>query len=166
MRKVMTILALAGAGVALVATGCGGDDDDDTTAATTATTTAAAGEPLSKQEFIAEADTICSQGDREINQAANETFGGGQEPSQEEQEQFVTDTVLPNIQGQIDGIRALTPPEGDEDQVTAIVDAAQSGIDEVEQDPSAFTQQGGGSDPFAEANRLAQDYGLTACGGG
>jgi hypothetical protein len=159
-------LAPRHAGVtALVAAGCGGDDDDDTTAATTGETAVAGGEPPSKEEFIVEADAICKQGDREINQAGRETFGEEQ-PSQEEQEQFVTATVLPNIQGQLDGIRALTPPEGDEDEVAAILEAAQTAVDEAEQDPSALTQAGGGSDPFAEANRLAQDYGLTNCGGG
>jgi hypothetical protein len=86
-------LAPRHAGVtALVAAGCGGDDDDDTTAATTGETAVAGGEPPSKEEFIAEADAICKQGDREINQAGRETFGEEQ-PSQEEQEQFVTATV-------------------------------------------------------------------------
>jgi hypothetical protein len=169
MRKALMLLIVASLGCALAAAGCGGDDDDDdTTAATTATTEATGGpgdEPLSKEEFIKAADGICRQGDQEINREAGRTFGN-ERPSQQAQEDFVTDTVLPNIQAQVDGIRALTPPEGDEDQVTAILDAAQRAIDETEDDPSALTQEGGGSDPFAEANRLAQDYGLTACGGG
>jgi ABC-type glycerol-3-phosphate transport system substrate-binding protein len=78
MRKALTLLAIASLGGALVAAGCGGDDDDDTTsAATTATTGAtgtAGGEPLSKQEFASEADAICKQGDKEINQEAHDAF--------------------------------------------------------------------------------------------
>jgi hypothetical protein len=169
MRTKLGVLMLAVVAVALVAAGCGGDDDDDggtTTATTGATgaTGAAGGEPLTKEAFITAADGVCRQGDQQINKEARKVFGGGQEPSQQDQEQFVTDTVLPNIQSQIDGIRALTPPEGDEDEVNAILDAAQQGIDEGEQDPSSFTQ--GGGNPFSEANKLAKDYGLTACGGG
>jgi hypothetical protein len=159
MRKTLMVLAAIGAVAAFVATGCGGDDDDDgTTAATTGE-----GEALSKEAFVTAADGVCRQGDQQIEQEAEQQFGGGGEPSAKEQEQFFADTVLPNIQNQIDGIRALTPPEGDEEQVTAILDAAQDAIDESEQDPSVVT---GGDDPFAEANQLAAEYGLTDCGGG
>ena len=166
MWKALMLFVVAGMSVSLVAAGCGGDDDDDTTAATTATTGetgAAGGEPLSKQEFITEADRICAQGDKEINRAAGEVFQQGQQPSPEEQEQFISDTVLPNTQAQIDGIGALTPPEGDEEGVSAILDAAQEAIDRGEEDPSALVQEGG-EDPFAEATRLAGQYGLEKCG--
>jgi hypothetical protein len=165
MRKALMVLVVAGIGAALVAAGCGGDDDATSAATTTGATGSGGGEPLSKQEFISEADAICKQGDKEIAEAGREQFGNERQPSEEEQEQFVTDTVIPNIQNQVDSIRSLTPPEGDEDQVTAILDAAQEGIAKGVQDPSSFTV-GAGEDPFAEANRLAQDYGLTACGGG
>jgi hypothetical protein len=162
MRKTLMVLVAVGVGAALVAAGCGGNDDDDTSA-TTATTGAAGDEPLSKEQFILSADQICARGDQEIEKAAGEVFQQGQQPSREEQEQFITDTVLPNVQQQIDGIRALPAPEGDEDQVTAILDAAQEAIDTGEADPAALTGQGA-DDPFAEANKLAEDYGLKSCG--
>ena len=59
----------------------------------------------------------------------------------------------------------LTPPEGDEQQVTEILDAAQSGIDEIEQDPSLLNQGPDAGGAFTEANQLAEGYGLTDCGG-
>jgi hypothetical protein len=160
MRKRLMVLAAIGAAAAFVAAGCGGDDDDDET---TAATTGGEGGALSKDAFVTAADGVCAQGDQRIEQEAEQQFKSGGEPSAKEQEQFYTDTVLPNIQSQIDGIRALTPPEGDEEQVTAILDAAQEAIDESEQDPSVVT---GGDDPFAEANQLAEEYGLKDCGGG
>ncbi len=47
----------------------------------------------------------------------------------------------------------------------AIVDAAQSALDKAKADPSLLTDQGGSrSDPFAEANKLANAYGLDKCG--
>jgi len=98
MRKSLTLLAVAAIAVGMLAAGCGGDDDETTTAAP------------SKQEFIKQADAICVKGDKELDQAGRETFGKGQ-PSKQEIEQFATDTLVPNIQGQIDGVRALTPPE-------------------------------------------------------
>jgi hypothetical protein len=163
LRRITALLALTLA-AGLIAAGCG-DDDDDTTAATTTSTTTTAGatgEPLSKDEFIAQADAACKAGDKKIDAAADEVFSNGN-PSQADQEAFVTDDVIPNIQEEVDGIAALTPPEGDEEEVAAIVDAAQSAIDEITADPSLLTEQGAG-DPFTEANQLAKDYGLEVCG--
>lgn len=152
MRTRTGALLLVG-GAALIGAGCG-DDDEDTTAASSA--------PLSKQEFVQQADQICADGDAEIDQAAQETFAQGR-PSPEEEEAFITDTVIPSAQRQVDGLSALTPPEGDEEDAAAIVDAAQSALAEVEKDPAAVTEEGGSSDPFAEATKLAKDYGITEC---
>jgi hypothetical protein len=172
-RKLSTLLPLALA-AGLIAAGCGDDDDDAATTAATATTSvgatgatgAATGEPLAKEEFVAQADAICKESDREIDAEAQEFFPQGGNPGAAEEEAFVSEVLVPRVQEQIDGIRALTPPEGDEDEVTAILDAAQEGIDQLEQDPSAITGAGSGPDPFAEANRLARDYGLKVCGQG
>jgi hypothetical protein len=152
----------------LIAAGCG-DDDDETTAASVPTTTTsgatgatgATGEALTKDEFIKQADAICASGDKTINEAFD-ALGPG-EPSGQEQEQVITDTVVPEVQGEIDGIRALTPPAGDEEEVGAILDAAQSAVDEVKADPSLLTEQNA-EDPFKEANQLAKEYGLKECG--
>jgi len=39
-------------------------------------------------------------------------------------------------------------------------------LDEIEADPSLLAaSEGGAEDPFAEVNRLANGYGLTACAG-
>jgi hypothetical protein len=169
MRKPLTLLTVAALGLAMLGAGCGGDDDETTvatgTTGATGATGAAGGEPLSKQEFIKQADAICAKGDDEINREGNQAFQG-EPPSTEEQEQFATDTVIPNIQNQVDQIRTLTPPEGDEDEVNAILDAAQEGIDKLEEDPSLIAEGGAAGGTFEEANRLAQDYGLRDCGGG
>ena len=159
------LLALALA-AGLIAAGCGDDDDETTTSATTsaATTTetgatgAATGEALAKDEFIAQADEICKTGNKQIDEAAGEFFPEGGNPGQAEEETFTRDVVVPNIRAQLDAIGALTPPEGDEDEVAAILDAASEATDQLEEDPSAETN------PFAEADQLAQDYGLQVCG--
>jgi hypothetical protein len=148
MRTRLGLVVLAVVAMALVAAGCGGDDDDDAP---------------TKEEFITQADDICTEGDQVIEEQAAEVFGSGQ-PSKAQQEAFIEDTVIPETQSQIDGIRELTPPEGDEDEVNAIVDAADQGIDEIESDPAALTQ--GGANPLAEASQLAAEYGMKDCGQG
>ena len=168
--RITTLLALALA-AGLIAAGCG-DDDDDTTATTTSTTAAATGatgatgptgEPLTKDEFIAQADAICESSDKDIEAAAEDLFSGGANPGQAEEEAFVTGTLVPGVQQQLDAIRALTPPEGDEDEVNAVLDSAQEGLDELEDDPSLL---GTPQNPLNESTKLAKEYGFEACGQG
>jgi hypothetical protein len=143
-------IATTGAVLAIAAAGCGGGDDDTTAAAT-----------LTKDEFIAQADEICAAGDQEIAAAADDL---GASPSPEEATQLVTDVALPSVREQRDSIAALGAPEGDEDDVEAILDALDEAIAAVEANPEAVFSNG--DDPFADVDRLAQDYGLTDCGNG
>jgi len=138
-------LLLAGI-LALMAAGCGGGDDGGEDAA-----------PLSKADFTTQADKICADGNAELESEAEAL---GDEPTQEQIEGFAADVLVPNLQGQHDDIADLGVPEGDEDDVKAILDSLQEGIDAVEADPSLITSS---DDPLAEASDLAGDYGLTEC---
>ncbi|MFL5891375.1 MAG: hypothetical protein ACJ75I_01390 [Solirubrobacterales bacterium] len=163
--RVRVVVPLVGLVAGLVLAGCGGGSSSSTTGASGASgTSGAQGAALSKSEFVAKGNAICAKGSQEINAEAKKIFTSNQAPSQATQEKFVTDTVIPSIQQQIDGLDALPAPSGDEDQVQAIVDAAQSALDKAKQDPSLLTDQAQGGDPFAQANKLADDYGLTKCG--
>jgi hypothetical protein len=136
--------------IALVAAGCGGDSDDNDTA-------------LTKPAFLAKGNAICQAGNKEI-QAAFETAIGKGRPTEESLNAVVTDSLAPSIQGQIDDIRDLPAPEGDEDQIGKMLDEAELALQDVKENPSLATQEGG-QDPFADVNQQLNDYGLTACGG-
>jgi len=142
MRKMMLALL---ATVALVGAGCGGDDEE--------------AEALTKAEFIEQGNAICAEGNKEIEAAAQEF---PDEPSESEVETFASDTLVPNIQEQIDGLRDLGPPEGDEDTVEEITSSAQEALDQVDEDPQLLLSS---DDPFNEANDLAEEYGLEECAG-
>jgi hypothetical protein len=148
MRKT-TLLLAALLATSLIAAGCGDDEDEGEDG----------GEALTKEEFIAQADALCTREDREVDQAAQRL---GKNPSQAEQREFVTGTSLPNIQGQIDGIRELGAPEGEEQQVTEFLDTAQAALDEAEANPDVFLGEQG-QDPFAETRQLARELGLKQC---
>ena len=137
-------------GLAIAAAGCGGGDDS-----TTETKTSVA---LSRGEFIAEADSICRRYSRELDQAAAEAFRGPTSP--DEIGRFISDEFAPATEDELDEIRALTPPEGDDRQVDAILDAAEAAVAAVRERPSLFVT----GSPFAEANTLAAEYGLRVCG--
>jgi hypothetical protein len=133
--------------VGFVAAGCGGGDDN-----------------LTKAEFLKQGNEICKKGSQQIDKEAKKVFTSNQEPSQAEFNKFVTGTVIPSTQGQIDDIRDLNPPSDDEDQVNAILDSAQAALDKTKQDPTLL--QGGKNDPFKKTNQLSKAYGLTVCGSG
>jgi hypothetical protein len=160
MKRNWMILLAGLLATGLIAAGCGGDDDDDDGGD--------GGEALTKEEFLAQGNAICEEGNAELNAAADEVFQGGQRPSPEELETFVNDSFVPNIQGQIDDIRALGPPEEDEDTINGILDDAEDALAEVEEDPQGTlgAEAGQTTDPFAEVNAQLADYGLTACSDG
>ena len=150
------LVALAGLIATCILAGCGGSSASSSTS----------GEALSKSEFLTQGNAICAKGGKEIQAAGRKVFTSSKAPSQATQEKFVTDTIIPNVQQQIDGIEGLAPPSGDESQVNAITEAAQSALDKARSDPSLLTDQGGTADPFAQANKLADAYGLNKCGSG
>jgi hypothetical protein len=117
---------------------------------------------ITKAEFVTQANEICAEGSKTIDAAANETFTGGQ-PSQEDIVAFWGDTLIPSVTDQIAQIKALGIPAGDEDQVNALFAEVDSAISEAQQevDSGDVTNQ----DPFADANKLAGEYGLKECAG-
>jgi hypothetical protein len=136
--------------VGLVLAACGSSSNSSTT------TTA-----LSKAEFQKKANAICAKGNKATNQVAAQTFSKNKKPTTSQITQFTT-KVVPLVQQQIDGIKALGAPAGGSAKVNAITSDAQAALDKVKSDPTAFLH----GDPFKKANQEAKAYGLTACGGG
>jgi hypothetical protein len=146
--------------LALAVTACG---EKDESAATSTTTTS-----LTKEQWLREADKICKQSDDKIERASNQFFAdarAGKEPPPSEVAKFGKQTVFPTIQDEIDRIRSLGAPAGDEGQVNAILDATQEGLDKLEQDPEQLAK-GGTASAFEQAKKLAGDYGLDECANG
>lgn len=150
------LAALAGAvAIAVVAAGCGSGDDDSTTAT------------LTKAQFIKRGDAICKKGDQEIEDgfesfAEEKNLPDNKEPTKAQLTEAVETIVLPSIQSQSEALRDLPAPSGDEDQVSAMLDAVEEAVEEGEEDPAALISSK--ADPFNEANELASEYGLKVCG--
>jgi hypothetical protein len=141
--------------LAIVGAGCGSNDKNGGTGGSSS---------LSKAEFVRRGNAICAAGNKETEAQGQKLFGGQRKkPSKSQLTQFAATVLIPSVQKQVDQIRALGAPKGDEAKVKAIVDAAQQGIDKGKQNPLALTGQSGG-DPFKKANALARAYGLTVCG--
>jgi hypothetical protein len=132
-------------GVGVVAIGCGGGDDN-----------------LTKAQFIKQADAICTKGNKQIDAAAGKIFTTKQQPSKAQLTQFASEALIPDIQGQVDDVRALNEPSDDEDQVNAFLDSAQAELDKGKKDPLYMTSD----KSFSETNKLGKQYGFKVCAAG
>jgi hypothetical protein len=153
-KRLLICAALLCAAFALVLVGCG--DDEESSTETTAATA------LTDEEFLDQGNEICAAGNEEIDQAANETFAG-QEPTDAQVEQF-SGILISSIQAQIDGIRALPPPEDIAADVETFLSDAEDALAEVEADPSLLVASDD-EGPFADVNAQALELGLTECAG-
>jgi hypothetical protein len=118
---------------------------------------------ISKADYLAKAKEVCQQGNQVLTAASNEVFAKlppGQKLSAPEIEDFVRKTVIPTIRDQVKQLRALEAPKGERGHVEEIYSALDKGLDELETAPAKLTD---GSNVFADADKLAQKYGITVC---
>jgi hypothetical protein len=94
--------------------------------------------------------------------ASEEALSGN--PTDAEIKTFWDETARPSVEDQVQQIRDLGAPDGDEAEIEALLAEVETAIDETQQAAEAGTV-GEGEDPFAEADRLSLEYGLTECAG-
>ncbi len=152
MSKRLIVLLAGVVAIMAAAAGCGGGDS---------TTTAS----ITKSQLIKQGDAICEAGNEEINEGF-ESFPGlkeNKEPTEVQQTEITKTILLPSVQKQIDEIRALGAPSGEEEEVTEILDTVEGAVEEGEEDPTSFFEEEGGG-VFEEGNKMAQEYGFKVCG--
>jgi hypothetical protein len=143
MRRPRTkwqILALSGA---LFAAACGDDDG---------------GSEISQEDFIEQANEICEAGNAELEELLADVDVSTM--SEEEIGELVVDEQVPIVRDQIDSIRDLGFPDGDEEEVGGILDDAEQLLDDIEDDPQMLFAD---EDPFAAVNERLAEYGLATC---
>jgi hypothetical protein len=148
--------------IAVIAAGCGSSSDSSSSEESTSS--------ISKAELIKQGDAICAKSEKE-NEAEFEEFveenglSENKEPTEAQKEELATSILLPSVSSQIEGIRALGAPSGEEEEVSEILDTVQEEIEEGEAEPSSlFEAEEEGASPFAEGNELAREYGFKICG--
>ena len=146
--KRIALMAVLCVGACVLA-GCGDDDN-----------------ALSEQEFLEQGNAICAAGNERLDAAFEDLdLEEGEEPSAEQMATLLLDEFVPDVQSQIDDVRALEPPDELADAVDEFLDNAQATLDDLEQqaadDPSSVFSED--EDPFAEVNAQANEIGLTEC---
>lgn len=133
----------------LVVVGCGGGASSETAGA------------ITKAEFISQADAICAETNQAMEDKVQATFGGGSQPGKAEQEAFVTETILPSIEGDLEKVRALPEPAGDEAAIDQFLSDAEKGVAEAKKDPEGFPKS---APSLQKSSGEAAAYGLKVCG--
>jgi hypothetical protein len=131
----------------LLISGCGGGDD-----------------PMTKAEFVKAANKICKQQEEERIEGLMEAsrklgVANGEIPSRKVQEK-VTLGAIPAVSKEARRIEELNPPEGDEEQIEAIVEAIDKLAEGVERSPGTTLASGF---LFRKVNKLVSGYGLEKC---
>lgn len=138
-------------------------------------------EPLTKEEFIEQADAICAETNELLApifepvwadiEDAEETSGAGG-PLVFVRFDRALDEAMPHLERQLAELRALEPPAADEEFVAELLNdheaALAAGAELVKAaaggDRAAMAMLES-DDPVAEADRRVRDYGMTVCGG-
>jgi hypothetical protein len=142
------LAALLVAAFAVLVGGCGGDDEPSPT----------------KAEFVKQADEICQQGneraDVEAQKYVKQNEFDAPTASTKEVEKAIRSVYLVNVNEQVEELKELGAPEGDEDQVDEIVASYEDGVATIEEKPMTFFD----GSALKEPRKLATDYGLETCG--
>jgi hypothetical protein len=159
-RRILTIAVAGG----LLALSCGDDP-----------------EPLTKEEFVEQADAICASTQDEIDAIFEEVWTDVENAdvaTEEEGEAYVFvrfgdafDEAQPIIENQIADLRALNPPEADEELVQSLLDDFEDGVSEfgdlldaaADGDETAMAALDG-DDPLVDVDQRAREYGMVVCG--
>jgi hypothetical protein len=155
-RPVRAIALAATLVVVCFAAGCGSSNK---TASTATTPT------LTKAQFLAQGNAICAGGNQKLSalQKALEKTFGNHAPNAAQLGTYVTTTFAPIIQGQIDKLRSLGAPAGEQATLTSLLGLAQADLNKVKGNPTALISE---RRPFADFARAAHSYGLTSCAAG
>ena len=148
------IAMLAGVvAIAVIAAGCGSSSDSTSSS-------------LTKAEYIKQGDAVCKKGSGEIEEevdtyAKENNISLKSEPSKEQLEAISENVIIPAVQSQLDGLKALGTPSEDEGRSNEVLDALEEGIEKGEEDPGAFVE---GKGTLVKANELAKEFGFKVCG--
>jgi hypothetical protein len=137
------LVGLAALVVAAAVTGCGGSGE---------------AQPLTKSQFVLQANEIC-QGAAEEQKQGGEEITADDQLDQSEGEEAVVEHLVAPVGAMAEELGDLGPPEGDQQQVAAIVRAFEAGVAKLEADPLAKNA----ASAFANADELAAAHGLTDC---
>jgi hypothetical protein len=145
-------LCLSVTWLALGALGCGSDSSTTADAPT-------------KAVFIKQGDRACRQADHReaVGLKAYAEKHEGDFGTKNYEAALIAAVGVPALEKEAEELSELTPPEGDEEAVDAIVAAIEEANEETLQDPTRAAE-GSEDSPYAQPEKLARAYGFKVCG--
>lgn len=145
MKKLTTALLVC---LPFAFAACGGDDEGP-----------------SKADYIKDADALCAESDAKTDKIFEEGFEDPQDPQPDEAQAAIKE-ALPLVKDNLEKLRDLEKPKDDEEDIEAIYNSVETGIEALDEgsaspDSSLAVLL---SEPFAQAGKLARDYGMKQCG--
>ncbi len=136
------------------------------------------GDPLTKAEFVEQANAICQTSADEAEPIVEAIFAGlGEGDPSVDGTIFVRwadamDELVPLFEQQLDDIRALEPPADDQEFIETLLADQRAAIAEFDRlidaaaagDVTARAALDSDDDLFDDIDRRAREYGLTVCG--
>jgi hypothetical protein len=138
---------------------------------------------LSKADFVEQGDAICEATDNELEPIFTRLWdnpeGFGFDDPETDDQAFallgeVMNEAIPVRQLQVAGLRALAPPEEDQDLIDDLFDDLETALDDMGQmvDDAAADHDGArellrselNEEPLADVDRRAREYGFLVCG--
>jgi hypothetical protein len=178
MRLNLTLIVLALA--AALAIGCGssgssgsGSGASSGSSATDSSTASSGGDSSSggesnggakvKAEFTQEGDAICQRVPTEYGKKAKALEAEAKKSNKPKPSKSETTlkAAVPPLYVAAEAFEELTPPEGDEEEIEAIIAALESAAEGLEAEPEA--EFSGTKSPFAEFQKLTKAYGFRSC---
>jgi hypothetical protein len=144
--------------IVVAVAGCGGSGaSGDTTTAS-----------ISKAEFIKKADAICAKGGKQslsefLAFEKENKIPEGKEPTTAQWAEIGTKVLVPALQQQVDEIRRLGSPAGDEAQIEAFLHRGEEAVEKLEENPETAKSP---SKVLADAHEVIKGYGFKVCGRG
>lgn len=149
--------------IVVLAGGCGsgGDSGANAGADGAGVTTSS----LSKTTYVKKASAACKEERKGLVQEASSYLGKHEKQGEPEAiaiANMAKAIVVPTIEAEIEAIRELGAPAGDEEEIEEILTALETGVDEVKQLDKAQSIETV-LDRFGTANVKLRSYGFTAC---
>jgi hypothetical protein len=140
-----------------IAAGCGGDEAGDANGS-------------ERSEYIAGSNAICADTEAKAEAAFGRIIGAGR-PTPAEAQRFLHEALVPAVRENVARRAVLAAPDGDEDEVEAMIAAgrrAVAGFERLAADRSraAALFRGAAADPATEFDSRSRAYGIEECSGG
>jgi hypothetical protein len=153
-----TALAVAGVAIVFTVSGCGGSSKStqaNSSAATTNAATTSASVGISKAEYVEKANAICNATNGPLAATALKLAS---HPSPVEAGHIITGTFIPEIEGQLNQIKALGTPVGGQATIATMDRLLAGDIAKIAKNPALA-----GPAVFHDFAKVAHSYGLAAC---